>query len=206
MISKSLGFPLLTVIITVNTQNVSVIYLPKPHCTMSESWIIPHSFFSVSQTLLSASFLIQIFITFMWYLSPYNTTSMIKQLILDFSSKNRPHNLGESRPVWRLSLKAFEFGRRCCDLFTFPISCQSVFWLSLQEENRSVRSELKGTMSCQLLPGGSLMLLPVPAAKFLLLHPFFSACPRAFFKLLIAPHVPLIPRALFQTPLLYLQD
>lgn len=108
MISTSQGFPLLTVNISVNTPNVSVMYLPKPHWTMTESWTVPHSFLSVSQTLLLSSFLIQIFITFVCHPSPYNTTSMIKQLIWNFSY--RPHNLGESRPVWRLSLKALECG------------------------------------------------------------------------------------------------
>lgn len=169
------------------------------------------SFLSVSQTF--ASIQLHISITFVWCLSPYNTASRIKQLMLDFSYKNRPHSRGESRPVWRLSLKAFGFGfpkRMLCFIYIsyFLSECSLTF---SSGEKRECKVWVKGAVICQLLPGGD-----QPCADALCLQPSFSsmlyletlgsACPWGFFKLPIAPHVPFIARALFQIPLLYLQD
>lgn len=149
----------------------------------------------------------------MWYLSPYNTTSMIKQLILDFSYKNRPHSLGESRPVWRLSPKAFEFGfpkRLLCFTYIsyFLSDCFLTFSSGEKQECKMwTKRYRKLSAAARRQPcADPLCLQPSFSFSFLYLKTLVSACPWGFFKLLIAPHVPFIPRALFQIPLLYLQD
>lgn len=113
------------------------------------------------QALISSYSLTLIFITFLWYFSPYNTTSMVKQLILDFSYKNRlPQSWGvqscveiESENLWIwISQEFVGFYLH----FLFP--GRDVSWYLLNFSS-NVRRELKDTVNCQLLPGGSLVLI-----------------------------------------------